>query len=109
MQASFIRVKYLNIKVCLLQKTFPQNLTSVQMVSLLQEELIILCAFTAEFLLKSGRRLTQLGKSTQNGVIIVFILLTRDLNAVSIITYISTFVCFVVFYGTLNLTLRIPS
>jgi hypothetical protein len=26
MQASFIKVKHLNIKVCLLQKTFPQNI-----------------------------------------------------------------------------------
>ena len=45
------------------------------MVSLLQEEMIILPAFSAKFLLKTGRRLTQLGNRTQNGVIIVFVLL----------------------------------
>ena len=45
------------------------------MFSLLKEEMITLAAFTAEFLQKTGSRLTQLGKSTQNGVIIVFMLL----------------------------------
>ena len=45
------------------------------MVSLLQEELITRLAFTAEFLLKTGRRMTQLGNCTQNGVRIVFMLL----------------------------------
>ena len=45
------------------------------MVSLLQEEIITRPAFTAEFLLKTGRRLTQIGNGTQNGVRIVFMLL----------------------------------
>ena len=45
------------------------------MISLLQEEMITLPAFTAEFLLKIGTRMIQLGNSTQNGGVIVFILL----------------------------------
>jgi len=44
------------------------------MVSLLQEEMITLPAFTAEFLLKIVRRLIQLGNSTQNGDLIIFML-----------------------------------
>jgi len=43
------------------------------MVSLLQEEIITLPAFTAEFLLKTGRRLIQLGNNTQNGAQIIYI------------------------------------
>jgi len=46
--------------------------TNIQMVSLLQEETMTRPAFTSEFLLKTLRRLTQLGNSTQNGVRIVF-------------------------------------
>jgi len=74
MQASFIKVKYPNIKVYY-RKHFLKTETNIQMVSLLQEEMITRPAFTAEFLLKTGRRLTRLGESTQNGVLIVFMLL----------------------------------
>jgi hypothetical protein len=48
------------------------------MVSLLQEEVITLPAITAGFLLKTGRRLIQLGNNTQNGALIVFVLLTTN-------------------------------
>jgi hypothetical protein len=45
------------------------------MVSLLQEEMFTLPAFTVVFLLKTGRRLIQLVNNTQNGALIVFMLL----------------------------------
>ena len=46
------------------------------MVSLLHEEMITLAAFTAEFLLKTGRRLIQLGNNTPNGSQTAYLLLT---------------------------------
>ena len=48
------------------------------MVPLLQEEMITRPAFTMEFLLKTGRRMTQFGNSAQNGVRIFFMLLIKN-------------------------------